>query len=74
MKLAQRHRNTFMFLRAQLSAQIATLTDFTVTYLCFQWLGIHYLLSTTIGTIIGGLLNCLINYKWAFNTNDCNLK
>ena len=67
-------RNLYTFLRAQLSAQFATLTDFTLTYTCFQWLGIHYLLATTIGTSIGGLINCLINYKWAFATKDCQFK
>lgn len=67
-------RNLYTFLRAQLSAQFATLTDFTLTYTCFQWLGIHYLLATTIGTSIGGLINCLINYKWAFMTKDCQFK
>ena len=63
-----------MFLRAQLSAQFATFADFSLTYVCFQWLGIHYLLATTIGTCIGGLINCLINYKWAFVTKDCKFQ
>ena len=64
----------FVFLRAQLSAQFATIADFCLTYICFQWLGIHYLFATSIGTVTGGLINCIINYKWAFNTQDCQFK
>lgn len=64
----------FVFLRAQLSAQFATLADFILTYTCFEWIGLHYLLSTSIGTITGGFINCFVNYKWAFATKDCQFK
>lgn len=70
----QSKHNLFVFLRAQLSAQFATLADFILTYICFQWLGLHYLLSTSIGTVTGGFINCFINYKWAFATKDCQFK
>ena len=63
-----------MFLRAQLSAQFATLADFILTYVCFQWLGIYYVIATSIGAITGGIVNCVINYKWAFATKDCQFK
>ena len=63
-----------MFLRAQLSAQFATLADFILTYVCFQWLGIYYVMATSIGAITGGIVNCVINYKWAFATKDCQFK
>ncbi len=63
-----------MFLRAQLSAQFATLADFILTYVCFQWLGIYYVMATSIGAITGGVVNCVINYKWAFATKDCQFK
>ena len=63
-----------VFLRAQLSAQFATLADFVLTYVCFRWLGFYYLLATSIGAISGGIINCVINYKWAFATKDCQFK
>lgn len=66
--------NLFIFLRAQLSAQFATLADFVLTYVCFRWLGIYYVLATAIGAVTGGLINCFINYKWAFATQDCSFK
>lgn len=70
---AQR-QSLFVFIRAQLSAQLATLVDFVLTYVCFQWLGVHYLLSTSIGTAAGGFINCFVNYKWAFEAKDCQFK
>ena len=74
MQTGSRRHNLFVFLRAQLSAQFATLADFMLTYICFQWLGMYYLLATAIGTTSGGIINCFINYKWAFKTEDCKLK
>ena len=72
-KTKKRHQ-LFVFLRAQLSAQFATLADFILTYVCFQWLGIYYVMATSIGAITGGIVNCVINYKWAFATKDCQFK
>ena len=74
MVTAKRRHSLFMFLRAQLSAQFATLADFILTYVCFEWLGIYYVLATSIGAITGGITNCVINYKWAFATKDCQFK
>lgn len=71
---AKRRHSLFMFLRAQLSAQFATLADFILTYVCFEWLGIYYVMATSIGAITGGIINCVINYKWAFATKDCQFK
>ena len=71
---AKKRQSLFMFLRAQLSAQFATLADFILTYVCFQWLGIYYVMATSIGAITAGIVNCVINYKWAFATKDCQFK
>ena len=67
-------QSLLVFLRAQLSAQFATLADLVLTFVCFRWLGIYYLLATSIGAIAGGIINCVINYKWAFATKDCQFK
>ena len=29
--------------------------------------------ATIAGSVTGGILNCAINYKWAFRTKDCKL-
>ena len=71
---AKKRHSLLMFLRAQLSAQFATLADLILTYVCFKWFGIYYVLATSIGAITGGIINCVINYKWAFATKDCQFK
>lgn len=71
---SKKKHSLFVFLRAQLSAQFATLADFILTYVCFRWFGLYYVLATSIGSVIGGIINCFINYKWAFATKDCQFK
>lgn len=71
MEKTNKRKDLLVFLRAQLSAQVATLADFVLTYICFQWLGIYYVIATTVGLITGGILNCFINYKWAFKSQGC---
>ena len=67
-------QSLLVFLRAQLSAQFATLADFVLTFVCFRWLGLYYLLATSLGSIAGGIINCVINYKWTFATKDCQCR
>ena len=61
-----------MFLRAQLSAQVATIADFLVSIGLNQWFNVYYVYATLFGSITGGIINCTINYKWTFHTNDCS--
>ena len=61
-----------MFIRAQLSAQIATFVDFLISILLNQCANVYYVYATLIGSISGGLTNCAINYKWTFQTEDCS--
>ena len=58
----------FMFLRAQLSAQMATIADFLVTILLVRLFDVYYVYATLAGAIYGGIVNCVINYKWKENT------
>ncbi len=55
------------FIKAQLSAQLATLTDFVVTVLLAKLVGVFYLYATFIGSVAGGALNCVVNYGWVFH-------
>ena len=61
----------FMFMRAQFSSQVASATDFLVTILLVKLFGIYYVYATFTGSICGGIVNCIINYKWTFKTKDC---
>ena len=58
----------FMFLRAQLSAQMATIADFLVTILLVRLFDVYYVYATLAGAIYGGIVNCVINYKWTFKS------
>jgi len=61
----------FMFIRAQFSSQIASAVDFLVTILLVKLWEIYYVYATFTGSICGGIVNCIINYKWTFKTKDC---
>jgi putative flippase GtrA len=75
----------FMFLRAQFSSQVASLSDFLITVLlanlfklfygadeyCLPFVNYClplYVYATFIGSIVGGIVNCSINYKWTFKS------
>lgn len=61
----------FMFIRAQFSSQIASLTDFAVTIILASFCNVYYVLATLIGAVCGGVINCSINYKWTFKAKGC---
>ena len=53
------------FCKAQVSAIIATALDFLTTAIAFKLSG-YVLGSTALGAVVGGSVNCLINYRWTF--------
>lgn len=55
-----------LFSKAQLSAMTATLTDFTVSLLGATLLGGWYVWSSLAGATAGGVVNCVVNYRWVF--------
>lgn len=58
----------FMFMRAQFSSQIASVTDFLVTILSAKLFSLYYVYATCLGSVCGGIINGLINYKWTFKS------
>lgn len=64
----------FMFLRAQFSSQVSSLTDFLVSIILVNFLGVFYGNATLFGNISGGIVNCIINYKWTFKAQGSNIK
>jgi putative flippase GtrA len=56
----------FMFLRAQLSSQLASLTDFLVTIILAKFFHFFYVYATFTGSVCGGIINCIVNYQWTF--------
>jgi putative flippase GtrA len=56
----------FTFLRAQLSSQLSSITDFLVTILLVNLFQLYYVYATFTGSICGGITNCVVNYRWTF--------
>lgn len=64
----------FMFLRSSLSSQLASWIDLGSS-IAMVALGISMWIATPVGAIIGGIVNCLINYKFTFRANKaCSLR
>ena len=60
------------FGKAQISAWIASFVDFAVTIILAQFAELWYGYSTFIGALMGGITNCIINYKWVFHPDSIN--
>ena len=51
----------WVFIKAQLSSYVASLIDFLVTILLVKLSGLFYLYATFLGSVVGGVVNCVIN-------------
>lgn len=54
------------FGKAQISSAFATLGDFSFAAVLFHFLHQGEGVSTFFGALLGGLVNCCINYRWTF--------
>lgn len=57
----------FTFLRSIVSSQTASWIDLGIGFALFEWLKLEPWLSTAIGAIAGGIVNCIINYRFTFH-------
>ena len=67
-------REITTFLKAQGAAGVATFADYMMRVFVDKILAIGYLHATFIGAVTGGVVNCIINYKWAFGDHDRSKK
>lgn len=74
-------KGIFTFLRSSVSSQIASWIDMGVCFVFYAWvfmpLGkdpMRSFLATAIGLVIGGIVNCCINYKFTFRAENCSVK
>lgn len=59
-------RSTLLqFARAQTSSVFSTACDFLTTAVLYRLIA-HVAFSTAAGAIVGGVVNCTINYLWTF--------
>ncbi len=54
--------------KAQVSALIATVVDFGVTYVGVEWCTLHYVVSVASGALSGAVTNFLLNRYWTFES------
>lgn len=57
----------FTFLRSIVSSQTASWVDLGLGFALFAWCGLAPWLSTAVGAFAGGIVNCIINYKFTFH-------
>ncbi len=55
------------FLRSILSSQCSSWTDMIISFALFAWVHLTPFLSTAIGAFVGGVVNCVINYRFTFH-------
>ena len=71
-KLLHSDNLVFTFLRSVVSSQVCSWTDMGVGFLLFAFVIKTAWLTTAIGAIAGGILNCIINYKFTFRAQGCS--
>ncbi|MDE6198433.1 MAG: GtrA family protein [Muribaculaceae bacterium] len=60
----------FMFLRSVVTSQISAYTDFIVSFVFYALISLSAGISAMIGATAGGIVNCLINYKFTFRMRE----
>lgn len=64
----------FTFLRSIASSQVSSWVDLLSAFALFSWCNLTPWLSTALGAFIGGVLNCIINYRFTFHAQNCSWK
>lgn len=62
----------FTYLRSIVTSQAAGWTDMFIGFALFAWAGFTPWLSTALGALCGGILNCILNYRFTFRADDCD--
>lgn len=60
----------FTLLRSGASAQLCGWIDMIVSFVFFAFLDATPWLSTATGAFVGGVFNCIINYRFTFHAHD----
>lgn len=71
-KLLHSNNLFFTYLRSIVTSQAAGWTDMFIGFALFAWAGLTPWLSTAIGAMCGGILNCILNYRFTFRADDCD--
>lgn len=67
-----KRNNIQTFIKALFSSQMASLVDICVTFVLANIFGLYYVYSTALGSVSGGMFNCIVNYEWTFSRSGCS--
>ena len=62
----------FTYIRSIVASQSASWLDMGLGFVLFAWAGLLPWLATAIGAVAGGILNCVINYRFTFHASGCD--
>ena len=64
----------FTFIRSAGVAQAASWIDLGTAFVLFAFAHFAPWASTAIGALVGGIINCILNYRFTFHANSCPWK
>ena len=64
----------FVFAKAQISAFIGGISDWSIMVFVTEVFHVHYTISIAIGGIVGAIINFGLNKSWTFRTKDIKYK
>lgn len=73
-KLVHSDSVIFTYLRSVVSSQICGWTDNITAFLIFSLIHLPAWLSTAIGAFVGGILNCIVNYRYTFHAKGVEMR
>lgn len=59
----------FTFLRSTVSSQVSSWTDMILSFVFYAWLNLYPWLATALGAFAGGIVNCIMGYKFTFHAD-----
>lgn len=60
----------FTFAKAELTATIASVADFGLALVLSDVMGVYYGLANAVGVTAGGVVNCVLNYRYVFGDTN----
>ncbi len=66
-------KGIFTFIRSSISSQVASWIDMGSS-IGLVALGASKWIATPVGAVLGGIVNCCINYKFTFRAQGCSVK
>lgn len=66
-KVVHSDKFVYTFMRSTASSQVCSWVDMLTAFLLFSLIHLPVWLATAIGAFVGGVLNCIVNYKFTFH-------